>query len=79
MFRYFVRWAGRGQALPTALISQQGLQLFLRLFAERDQRLLLIAQLQCIAVAGELNDSLDVLQIYEIGAVRFEEAASGQF
>jgi hypothetical protein len=54
------------------------LQLLLGLLAERDHRLLLIIQLQGIAGARVLDDSLDVLEVHQVGTVRFEEATACQ-
>src|SRR5690348_2887437 len=59
-------------------IPQQFLQLLLALLAERNHRLLLIVELQGIAIARKLNDGFDVLEVHQVSAMRLEEAAPGE-
>ena len=54
------------------------MQFLLTLLAEGDHRFLLIVELQGVAIAGILNDGLDVLQVDQVGAVSLEEAAPGK-
>ena len=58
------------------LVSQKIVQGSFRLLAEGDVGLVAVVQLQTVAVTGVLDYRRDMLQVDQIGPMRFEEAAS---